>query len=375
MSTSFTQNKYKDTTVGPKEKERVVNYFDGSDSLARTGYRISIQHVSSETAPSLHFKAFITSFNDTFSQNWNSQEVYGRADPIYNFKNTNRKISLGFKMVASSESEAYENLTKAQKLAQYMYPNYTDIGGAKTVSQSPLIRLSIMNLLQTTDSALPKTTSGKNIYESYEENGAGDGVLGFFDNVTFNWNLENSEAGVFQLESGSVLPKLIEISIGGFSPIHEQHLGWDENGRFGHSETMKDEDNEDVRVYKDNFPYGASTAADGDGFGSETALGQTNTKFPKPAYSEDELSKDERAQAEAAIANAQARYGGMFGNMRRKRDQKRLKDKKLSGDKGAYITSALIGQKGIDAGVLADGQLSNQEIRTGRADPIDFVED
>jgi hypothetical protein len=171
------------------------------------------------------------------------------------------------------------------------------------------------------------------------------------------------------------LPKLIEISIGGFSPIHEQHLGWDENGRFGHSETMKDEDNEDVRVYKDNFPYGASTAADGDGFGSETALGQTNTKFPKPAYSEDELSKDERAQAEAAIANAQARYGGMFGNMRRKRDQKRLKDKKLSGDKGAYITSALIGQKGIDAGVLADGQLSNQEIRTGRADPIDFVED
>lgn len=100
-------------------------------------------------------------------------------------------------MVAASESEAYENLAKAQKLAQYMYPNYTDIGGAKTVSQSPLIRLSIMNLLQTTDSALPKETSGKSIYESYESEGAGDGVLGFFDNVTFNWNLENSEAGVF----------------------------------------------------------------------------------------------------------------------------------------------------------------------------------
>ena len=59
----------------------------------------------------------------------------------------------------------------------------------------------------------------------------------------------------------------------------------------------------------------------------------------------------------------------------KKKRSKRLKDKKLSGDKGAYITSALIGQKGIDAGVLADGQLSNQEIRTGRADPIDFVED
>lgn len=117
------------------------------------------------------------------------------------------------------------------------------------------------------------------------------------------------------------MPKLIEISIGGFSPIHEQHLGWDENGRFGHSETTKSEEGGDVRVYKDNFPYGASTAAGGESYA--VAVGQPNTDFPKPAYSEDELSKDERAQAEAAIANAQARYGGMFGNMRKKKDEKK----------------------------------------------------
>ena len=130
----FIQNRYKDTEIGPEGEEKVVEYFDGSDALAFYGYKIAIQHVS--TTEIIEFKAFITAFNDTFSQNWNSEEVYGRADPIYNFRNTTRKISLGFKMVAASESEAYENLTKAQKLAQFLYPNYTDIEGAKTVSQS-----------------------------------------------------------------------------------------------------------------------------------------------------------------------------------------------------------------------------------------------
>lgn len=355
----FNHNRYKDTTVGPEGKERVVEYFDGSDSLAERGYRIDIYHVSSDTY--LEFKAFITAFNDTFSQNWNSEEVYGRADPIYNFKNTSRKISLGFKMVAASESEAYENLTKAQKLAQFMYPNYTDIDGAKTVSQAPLIRLSIMNLLSKTDSAPPSSLNGKSIYDSYES--GVEGILGFFDNVTFNWNLENNEAGVFQY-NGSVLPKLIEVQVGGFSPIHEQHLGWDENGRFGHVKT----DEDDKKTYLDNFPYGAASDNNGDELVSFT---QKRTEFPKPAYSEDELSKDERAQAEAAIANAQARYGGMFGNMRRNRDLKRMD--KYSSSKRQYVQSALAGQEAIDNNYLDEG-ISSQEYSQMFDDTYDFVE-
>jgi len=352
----FNQTLYKKTVVGTKDNPREVDYFDGSDALGRHGYIISIEHVPSGN--SINFKAFITSFNDTFSQNWNSQEVYGRADPIYNFKNTNRKISLGFKMVAASESEAYENLTKAQKLAQFMYPNYTDIDGAKTVSQSPLIRLQIMNLLQKTEEHVKPldNPTGEQLYNSYGI--ANEGQLGFFDNVTFNWNLENNDTGVFHhLDSGgdattAILPKLIEVSIGSFSPIHEQHLGWDENNRFGRTD--------EEGVYLDNFPYGA--AETNQPRVNFEYRNQKSTIFPKPAYSENELSKDERAQAEAAIANAQARYGGMFGNMRRKRDQRRFDDGKLSGDKGAYIASALAGQAGIESGFLDDGSLSNTEM-------------
>lgn len=369
----FTQDKYKAHELIAGENRREFDFFDGADALAGYGYRIDITHVP--TNETIFFKAFITAFNDTFSQNWNSEEVYGRADPIYNFKNTNRKISLGFKMVAASESEAYENLTKAQQLAKFMYPNYTDVDGAKTVSQSPLIRLSIMNLLGKYEGEAKSVNSNpREVYNSYTT--PAEGMLGFFDNITFNWNLENNEAGVFYHHDAdnehttAVLPKLIEVSIGGFSPIHEQHLGWDENGRFGGEFIGRDDKGNAQYSYQDNFPYGASSANIGGPDGVLDLPSQEST-IPKPAYSEDELSKDERAQAEAAIANAQARYGGMFGNMRRNRDLKRMD--KYSSSKRQYVQSALAGQEAIDNNYLDEG-LSSQEYSQMFDDTYDFVE-
>lgn len=371
----FTQDKYKAHELIAGDKRREFDFFDGADALAGYGYRIAITHVP--TNKTIFFKAFITAFNDTFSQNWNPQEVYGRADPIYNFKNTTRKISLGFKMVAASESEAYENLTKAQMLAQFMYPNYTDIDGAKTVSQSPLIRLSVMNLLNKHgEEAMSPKSDPREVYNSYYNN-VPEGLLGFFDNVTFNWNLENNEVGVFHhhdgggTESSAVLPKLIEVQIGGFSPIHEQHLGWDENNRFGGNFVGTDEAGNSQYEYQDNFPYGTSNTAEAQGTGQVDLPSQESTEFPKPAYSEDELSKDEKAQAEAAIANAQARYGGMFGNMRRNRDLKRMD--KYSSSKRQYVQSALAGQEAIDKSYLDEG-LSSQEYSQMFDDTYDFVE-
>ena len=213
-----------------------------------------------------------------------------------------------------------------------------------------------MNLLQKTKGTQNPSLDGKSIYDSYEGY-PDEGVLGFFDNVTFNWNLENNEAGVFQ-KDGAVLPKLIEVQVGGFSPIHEQHLGWDENGNFGRTIDKETDD----AVYQNTFPYGTTAVKEVDNFENVVFVEQSATEFPKPAYSEEELSKDEKAQAEAAIANAQARYGGMFGNMRKKRDEKRLMKGKLSGDKGAYVASALAGQAAIESGFLDDGSLSNTEM-------------
>ena len=93
-------------------------------------------------------KAFITAFNDTFSPNYTPTEVFGRTDPIYQYKNTTRSITLAWKIPAASEGEAFENLSRVQKFLQMLYPSYTDANDALTLSETPLVRIKVMNLLQ-----------------------------------------------------------------------------------------------------------------------------------------------------------------------------------------------------------------------------------
>ena len=128
-------------------------FVDASDSYANAGMVIQFEHVPS--GRSIAFKAFITALNETYSSDWASEQVYGRADPIHMFKNTTRNITMGFRVPASSEGEGFENLAKVQELVQYLYPNY-DFGGRKptagnenslTIAQSPLVRMRVMNLI------------------------------------------------------------------------------------------------------------------------------------------------------------------------------------------------------------------------------------
>jgi hypothetical protein len=228
------------------------NFSDPSDTLAQQGYLIEIEHVPSGQRVS--FKAFITSFNDTYSPNWTPEEVYGRADPIYNYKNTTRSITINFKLPAASESEAYANLAKVQKLAQFNYPNYSTLSDcdgveSKTVSQAPLLRLKFMNFIRSTKGIIAsEELSEREIYSSY--NNGGEGILGFFSNITYNFNLENDNGGGFRVfdqennkaQYGTLVPRLIDVTLGNFSPIHDHHLGWDENGVFSDGVS---------------FPYGA----------------------------------------------------------------------------------------------------------------------
>lgn len=348
----FFPERYKKNRVGKGGSATEFYFSDGSDTLGNKRFIITITHVPSGKI--INFKAFITAFNDSYSQDWNSQPVYGRIDPLYNFKQTTRKISIGFKMPAASESEAYENLTKAQSFSQFLYPNYTDAGAAKIISQGPLLRLQVMNLLQTpTSTDQQGLKNGESLYTSYK---SGDkGVLGFCNDVTFNFNLENHEQGVFQKSDGTILPKLIEVSIGGFSPIHEQGLGW-EKDIFG-------------KLYGDsdgsNFPYGAQKTDSQDPESSLKAghqfavLARKHKQKEGASFSLTEQEKLEKAKAEAAIANAEARYGGLAGDLRRRRDDRKMKNNKYSESKAAYVRSA---QEGYDAELLREHEEHRGEL-------------
>lgn len=205
---------------------------DPSDAYANSGFVISFYHLISNTT--LKFKAYITNFNESYNSDFAAEPVFGRADPIYAFRSTTRQIALTFKVPASSTGEAYENLAKAQKLVQFLYPAYVDETNALSIAQTPLTRLKIMNLVgNMAGESLPDAgQSFSTIYSSYGPSSEAEkGLLGAIQNVTVMHNVENDEIGVFEIANGTILPKMIEIQLN-FAPIHEHSIGWKEDGTF-----------------------------------------------------------------------------------------------------------------------------------------------
>jgi hypothetical protein len=238
---------YSRPTEVPLPKATVAStpnyYVDGTDSLANRGLTINLVHVPTDKA--VRFKAFLTAFNETYSSDWSSENVYGRGDPIHMFKQTSRTLSLGWKIVAATEGEALENLMRLQRFIQMLYPTYTKANEAQTINQSPLVRLQMSNLIRN-GTATGTAMVGSTIATSTTAN-TDTGLLGIIKNVSISHNLESSEGGVFELAannppdrkdiipSNNILPKFIEIQMD-FSVIHEHMVGWVKDGdswKFG----------------------------------------------------------------------------------------------------------------------------------------------
>ena len=90
-------------------------HLDMSDAYANfLHYTISFEHMA--TQKTVHFKAFVKDYSESFSCNWTPTTVYGRTDPIQAYGGTTRRISLSFDVPASSVGEAYENMGRVSKL-------------------------------------------------------------------------------------------------------------------------------------------------------------------------------------------------------------------------------------------------------------------
>ena len=379
------------TPKGGKATGYMPYFVDPSDAMANKGMTLSFQHVPSEE--DVTFKAFITAFNETYNCDWASETVFGRSDPIHMFKNTQREITLSFNVPAASEGESFENLARVQRLVTFLYPSYasgdagaqTDATNALTISNSPLVRLRIMNILaarpQIGDArgAAPGTADGGRAaqatnysklgtFESHVEDGgaaawpstsigsnnvAGNfhgGLLGIIKNVTVNHNLDNPDFGVFEINQGTILPKMIEVNIT-FSAIHEHTLGWFNDG-------------DGSQVFANQlFPYGVNDSSRFGEDGSDntsrapgndpSSLRQANNLAYEQLTGELDEMAEEVEQFEQDQANAQARYAGLFGRMRFNKDirSERYKD-------NARIASAVRGRVTTDrnaAGNAASG--------------------
>ena len=234
----------------------------GEDNLAQAGMMISITRLGTEEANdiTINFKAFITTFNDTYVSDWKTEQVYGRGDGVPIFKSTRRKLTLGFKAPAINPGEAYENLGKVQKLLQFLYPSYTTNEDkiSQTISRSPLVRIKFMNFMRNVDGiSMNYDANPGNLYDNYDM--SGEGLLGAITNMTVLHHLED-ESGVIEKGTSEgfqgILPKVIEINLD-FDPQHEHPLGWDLKGVFGKG-TIVGSDQRSISSNGELFPYGVS---------------------------------------------------------------------------------------------------------------------
>ena len=74
----------------------------------------------------MHFRAFIDSFSDNYSAEWNAINYMGRAEKFYKYKGFDRTINMSFTVVAQSRPEITAMYDKLNFLASSLAPEYLD---------------------------------------------------------------------------------------------------------------------------------------------------------------------------------------------------------------------------------------------------------
>lgn len=168
------------------------------------------------TNTTLSFPAYLTAFSDSFTPQWSATPVFGRADAIPIYKNTDRAISLAFAIPNYDRDDANENLKKLNMVVKSLYPGYTNVGDAgaqQTVLASPpLVRIKFANFL--VNHANPNK-----------------GLLGYITSFSSDFGI--NQRGVFTDGSAipgkqALLPRVLTFNIS-FKPLHESVVGWDVN--------------------------------------------------------------------------------------------------------------------------------------------------
>lgn len=119
------------------DNKTIKGYVDATDA------QLYIKSVPTNTPP-LQFPAFLTDFSQTFDATWNTEDVFGRMDPIATYQGTKRTMSLSFDLPAASLEEAKHNLAGCSELVKMVYPVYNK----GILSKPPLVRIRFANLIR-----------------------------------------------------------------------------------------------------------------------------------------------------------------------------------------------------------------------------------
>ena len=222
------------------EGNSIINYVEGTNA--------KLKIMSVPTKFLLEFPAFLTDFSQTFDAKWNTEEVFGRMDPIATYQGTKRTMSLGFDLPAGSLKEAKKNLKGCSELIKMVYPVYNN---QDILAKPPLTRIQFANLIKgdagAEISSTPASAPAAEDNVSAAAAAAGSaldalspdtaqststqqkffGLLGWISGLSWKPNLE---MGMFAA-NGELYPKVISLSFS-FNVLHEKTPNQKSKGMF-----------------------------------------------------------------------------------------------------------------------------------------------
>ena len=205
-------------------KDLVASY------AAATNATLHIQ--SMITSKTVSFPAFLTNVSQDFKSSWQSENVFGRNDPIATFQGTTRTATLTWNVPSASIQEARNNHVKFSNLISFLYPAYLFEKGQREIAQSIVNEQGITedDILQSAvspKSVMSKSPLVKVKFANLIQAQDGTGLLGWIDNISWKPTMD---LGMFT-DGGNFFAKNVELSFT-LNVLHQSDVGFDQNGKW-----------------------------------------------------------------------------------------------------------------------------------------------
>lgn len=217
--------------------------YDPTDLLEQKGQVLEFYQTFSGATVS--FKAFLENYTENYTCRWTPQPVFGRPDPIQTYQGTQRSLSLSWKIPAFSLEDSIGNLQKTSTLTRMLYPEYSKVDSASTISKGPLVKIKFANLIFDAS-------------RGFQGDVRTCGLLGVINTMTWN---PNPKEGFFD-PVNKLYPKLITLQMG-FTALHQHTLGWEkaEATRVSTNRAERIDDKQKVKKINDRRQDFAENAA------------------------------------------------------------------------------------------------------------------
>lgn len=190
-------------------------------NLLANDYHLYLDIYSVHTKTSVKFKAMLDNYNETVNTQLASEVLVGHPEPLRKVQTVDRSIAISLRLVAGDTYQAKSNLSDLGLFVKMLYPA-AEVENVAGVDQKlvlaggdPLFKIRFLNFLV-------DGTGQQSAHIDAKTNG----LKGYIDGVTYNFDLDSGFYGGAGDEAGFMYPQLIKLSFN-FFPFYSSTPAWE----------------------------------------------------------------------------------------------------------------------------------------------------